>query len=108
MTQPIIQLTMQRGLLEFNRKGRIYLHGQIESDMEYDIFESASVDLESLSDGVYHAGVSHDGTSPTQALLFIWKNIGRTSEPVGLVVAINDLKSIKYAFAKLEEKAQYL
>lgn len=108
MDQPTIQLAMQRGVFDFDRKGRVYLHGQVESDMEYDIFESSSVELESLLDGVYHASVSHDGTSPVRVLLFIWKHLGLVSGSVGLVVSINDFKSIQYAFEKLEERAQYL
>lgn len=108
MPTPVIDLAMQRGVYDFHRKGRVYLHGFLERTMQFDIFESSTVDLESLPDGVYWVNVSYNGINPIPAFLFIWKNVGRTSEPVGLVVHSNDIESISYATQKLEEKAQFL
>jgi hypothetical protein len=103
-----INLAMKSSCFPYRRKGRVYLHGQLEDAMGFDIFESSSIDLESVSDGIHHAFLSIDGNNPITSLLFVWKNTGRTSEPVGLVVDINDLKSISYALSKLKEKSQFL
>jgi hypothetical protein len=40
-----INLAMKSSCFPYRRKGRVYLHGQLEDAMGFDIFESSSVDL---------------------------------------------------------------
>lgn len=86
----------------------VYLHGQLENIIGFDIPSSCNFDLSKLPKDTYDCLVcSPEVKHPISSVLFLWHDQGY-NRTRGLIVDSNDEKSLKYAFSKYKEEAVFI
>lgn len=112
MADPMISISMARDGYPHRFPQGIYVDGELQSKMGFDMPETCSVNIDTLEDGIYNVRISQDHETPEPAVMVLYRVLLSENAPIpmfrGLIVGAKDEAARERAYRTYNERKKFL